>query len=225
MQETVTSAHGHLSSFTLSIFALIPFAFCVSAQEEPASDMADPMAVYTGGELIAGNKGLGATFQFGVNRGDWGVLGKLEGKNNFENYRARFFTPNKKTGTGLFVDAGHDFSNDDLTSNYASIGVMQAFKLSDKFKLYSAITYGQMWEENNKFEDTQIISSINYLKYDFADQFYLLLAPQYTYGLDGENTRDFSAEMQLGYKVDSDNIIIFSSDTDNNTWITFRTRF
>ncbi|CAK2940214.1 hypothetical protein [Vibrio crassostreae] len=225
MKKPLRLFTGTFSTFTLSIFALIPFAFCVSAQEEPASDMADPMAVYTGGEIIAGNKGLGATFQFGVNRGDWGVLGKLEGKNNFENYRARFFTPNKKTGTGLFVDAGHDFSNDDLTSNYASIGVMQAFKLSDKFKLYSAITYGQMWEESNKFEDTQIISSINYLKYDFADQFYLLLAPQYTYGLDGENTRDFSAEMQLGYKVDSDNIIIFSGDTDNNTWITFRTRF
>ncbi|MEZ8854659.1 hypothetical protein AB4453_01660 [Vibrio atlanticus] len=225
MKKPLRLLTGTFSTFTLSIFALIPFAFCVSAQEEPASDMADPMAVYTGGEIIAGNKGLGATFQFGVNHGDWGVLGKLEGKNNFENYRARFFTPNKKTGTGLFVDAGHDFSNDDLTSNYASIGVMQAFKLSDKFKLYSAITYGQMWEESNKFEDTQIISSINYLKYDFADQFYLLLAPQYTYGLDGENTRDFSAEMQLGYKVDSDNIIIFSGDTDNNTWITFRTRF
>ncbi|MFA0155059.1 hypothetical protein [Vibrio sp. 10N.261.46.A3] len=225
MKKPLRLLTGTFSTFTLSIFALIPFAFCVSAQEEPASDMADPMAVYTGGEIIAGNKGLGATFQFGVNRGDWGVLGKLEGKNNFENYRARFFTPNKKTGTGLFVDAGHDFSNDDLTSNYASIGVMQAFKLSDKFKLYSAITYGQMWEEENKFEDTQIISSINYLKYDFAEQFYLLLAPQYTYGLDGENTRDFSAEMQLGYKVDSDNIIIFSGDTDNNTWITFRTRF
>ncbi|RPF02215.1 hypothetical protein EDB14_3139 [Vibrio crassostreae] len=225
MKKPLRLLTGTFSTFTLSIFALIPFAFCVSAQEEPASDMADPMAVYTGGEIIAGNKGLGATFQFGVNRGDWGVLGKLEGKNNFENYRARFFTPNKKTGTGLFVDAGHDFSNDDLTSNYASIGVMQAFKLSDKFKLYSAITYGQMWEESNKSEDTQIISSINYLKYDFADQFYLLLAPQYTYGLDGENTRDFSAEMQLGYKVDSDNIIIFSGDTDNNTWITFRTRF
>ncbi|TCV62635.1 hypothetical protein EDB74_104291 [Vibrio crassostreae] len=225
MKKPLRLLTGTFSTFTLSIFALIPFAFCVSAQEEPASDMADPMAVYTGGEIIAGNKGLGATFQFGVNRGDWGVLGKLEGKNNFENYRARFFTPNKKTGTGLFVDAGHDFSNDDLTSNYASIGVMQAFKLSDKFKLYSAITYGQMWEESNKFEDTQIISSINYLKYDFADQFYLLLAPQYTYGLDGENTRDSSAEMQLGYKVDSDNIIIFSGDTDNNTWITFRTRF
>ncbi|TCT42225.1 hypothetical protein EDB29_10258 [Vibrio crassostreae] len=225
MKKPLRLLTGTFSTFTLSIFALIPFAFCVSAQEEPASDMADPMAVYTGGEIIAGNKGLGATFQFGVNRGYWGVLGKLEGKNNFENYRARFFTPNKKTGTGLFVDAGHDFSNDDLTSNYASIGVMQAFKLSDKFKLYSAITYGQMWEESNKFEDTQIISSINYLKYDFADQFYLLLAPQYTYGLDGENTRDSSAEMQLGYKVDSDNIIIFSGDTDNNTWITFRTRF
>ncbi|MEZ8804749.1 hypothetical protein [Vibrio atlanticus] len=225
MKKPLRLLTGTFSTFTLSIFALIPFAFCVSAQEEPASDMADPMAVYTGGEIIAGNKGLGATFQFGVNHGDWGVLGKLEGKNNFENYRARFFTPNKKTGTGLFVDAGHYFSNDDLTSNYASIGVMQAFKLSDKFKLYSAITYGQMWEESNKFEDTQIISSINYLKYDFADQFYLLLAPQYTYGLDGENTRDFSAEMQLGYKVDSDNIIIFSGDTDNNTWITFRTRF
>ncbi|MCK8070354.1 hypothetical protein [Vibrio sp. 1CM23M] len=225
MKKPLRLLTGTFSSFTLSIFALIPFAFCVSAQEEPASDMADPMAVYTGGELIAGNKGLGATFQFGVNRGDWGVLGKLEGKNNFENYRARFFTPNKKTGTGLFVDAGHDFSNDGITSNYASAGIMQSFKLSDKVNLYSALTYGQMWEESNQFEDTQIISSINYLKYDFADQFYLLLAPQYTYGLDGENTRDFSAEMQLGYKVDSDNIIIFSGDTDNNTWITFRTRF
>ncbi|MEZ8744074.1 hypothetical protein AB4189_17330 [Vibrio sp. 10N.286.49.E1] len=225
MKKPLRLLTGTFSTFTLSIFALIPFAFCVSAQEEPASDMADPMAVYTGGEIIAGNKGLGATFQLGVNRGDWGVLGKLEGKNNFENYRARFFTPNKKTGTGLFVDAGHDFSNDGITSNYASAGIMQSFKLSDKVNLYSALTYGQMWEESNQFEDTQIISSINYLKYDFADQFYLLLAPQYTYGLDGENTRDFSAEMQLGYKVDSDNIIIFSGDTDNNTWITFRTRF
>ncbi|PMG76040.1 hypothetical protein BCU83_02380 [Vibrio breoganii] len=203
----------------------LPLSFTASAQDSTKSDMADPMAVYTGGELIAGNKGLGATFQFGVNRGDWGVLGKLEGKNNFENYRARFFTPNKKTGTGLFIDAGHDFSNDGITSNYASAGIMQAFKLSDKVNLYSALTYGQMWEENEQFKDTQIISSINYLKYDFADQFYLLLAPQYTYGLDGENTRDFSAEMQLGYKVDSDNIIIFSGDTDNNAWITFRTRF
>ncbi|MEZ9052549.1 hypothetical protein AB4369_04315 [Vibrio sp. 10N.261.49.A5] len=225
MKKPLRLLTGTFSTFTLSIFTFIPFAFSVSAQEEPASDMADPMAVYTGGELIAGNKGLGATFQFGVNRGDWGVLGKLEGKNNFENYRARFFTPNKKTGTGLFVDAGHDFSNDGMTSNYASAGIMQSFKLSDKVNLYSALTYGQMWEESNQFEDTQIISSINYLKYDFADQFYLLLAPQYTYGLDGENTRDFSTEMQLGYKVNSDNIIIFSGDTDNNTWITFRTRF
>ncbi|MDA0153148.1 hypothetical protein OH460_12595 [Vibrio sp. Makdt] len=225
MKKPLRLLTGTFSTFTLSIFALISFAFSVSAQEEPASDMADPMAVYTGGELIAGNKGLGATFQFGVNRGDWGVLGKLEGKNNFENYRARFFTPNKKTGTGLFVDAGHDFSNDGMTSNYASAGIMQSFKLSDKVNLYSALTYGQMWEESNQFEDTQIISSINYLKYDFADQFYLLLAPQYTYGLDGENTRDFSTEMQLGYKVDRDNIIIFSGDTDNNTWLTFRTRF
>ncbi|MEZ9762090.1 hypothetical protein AB4278_04160 [Vibrio splendidus] len=225
MKKTLCLLTGTFPAFTPFLFVLTTFSLSVSAQEVPASDMADPMAVYTGGELIAGNKGLGATFQFGVNRGDWGVLGKLEGKNNFENYRARFFTPNKKTGTGLFIDAGHDFSNDDLTSNYASFGVMQAFKLSNKFKLYSALTYGRMWEENNQFQDTQIISSINYLKYDFADQFYLQFAPQYTYGLDGENTRDFSAEMQLGYKVDSDNIIIFSGDTDNNTWITYRTRF
>ena len=68
MKKPLRLLTGTFSSFTLSIFALIPFAFSVSAQEEPASDMADPMAVYTGGELIAGNKGLGATFQFGVNR-------------------------------------------------------------------------------------------------------------------------------------------------------------
>ncbi|MCL9774806.1 hypothetical protein [Vibrio methylphosphonaticus] len=203
----------------------LPLSFVASAQDSAKSDMANPMSVYTGGELIAGNKGLGATFQFGVNQGNWGLLGKLEGKNNFENYRARFFTPNKKTGTGLFIDAGHDFSNEGMTLNYASVGIMQAFKLSDKVNLYSALTYGQMWEESNQFKDTQIISSVNYLKYDFADQFYLQLVPQYTYGLDGENTRDFSAEMQLGYKVDSDNIIIFSGDTDNNAWITFRNRF
>ncbi|OEF87903.1 hypothetical protein [Vibrio splendidus] len=225
MKKPLRLLAGIFSSFTLSIFALIPFAFSASAQEEHVSDIADPMAVYTGGELTAGNKGLGATFQFGVNRGDWGVLGKLEGKNNFENYRARFFTPNKRTGTGLFVDAGHDFSNDEFTSNYASAGVMQVFELSDKVKLYSALTYGKIWEENQQFEDTQIISSTNYLKYEFAPQFYLQLAPQYVYGLDGEHTREFSTEMQLGYRVNDDNVIILSGDTDNNTWMTFRTRF
>ncbi|KLN63417.1 hypothetical protein [Vibrio sp. VPAP30] len=200
-------------------------AFSLHANETSEQDMSDPMAVYTGGEIIAGNKGLGATFQFGLNKGDWGLLGKIESKNNFENYRARFFAPNRTTGTGLFVDAGHDFSDPNKTTNYATVGLMQAFKLSDKWNLYSALTYGKTWEENDLFEETDIVTSVNYLKYDFADQFYLQLVPQYTYGLNGEETRDLSAEVQLGYKVNKDNIILLSGDSDNNTWLTFRSRF
>ncbi|RTR31642.1 hypothetical protein [Shewanella atlantica] len=192
--------------------------------EEPA-DMTDPMSVYTGGEIVAGNKGLGATFQFGISKGDWGALGKLEAKNNFENYRVRFFTPNKKTGTGLFIDAGHDFSVDGLTSNYATVGVMQVFPLSDKVKLYSALTYGKSWEANDQFRETRIISSVNYFKYDFAEKFFLQIAPQYSYGLDGEETRRFSAEFQIGYKVDQDNVVVITGDSDNNAWITYRARF
>lgn len=201
------------------------FFFSSFSVAEKAPDMTDPMSVYTGGEVIAGNKGLGASFQFGLNKGNWGLLGKIEAKNNFENYRSRFFAPNKKTGTGLFIDAGSDKSNDLLTSNYATIGLMQAFPISDKFKFYSAITYGKMWEENDQFQKTQIISSVNYFKYDFAEQFYIQIAPQYSYGLDGEAIRDFSAEFQIGYKVDLNNVIVLTGDSDNNTWITYRTRF
>jgi hypothetical protein len=173
-------------------------AFTLHATETIESDMSDPMAVYTGGDIVAGSQGLGATFQFGINKGDWGLLGKIESNNNFENQRARFFTPNKKTGTGLFVDVGHDYSDPNKTSNHASIGLMQ---------------------------ETDIITSLNYLKYDFADQFYLQIVPQYTYGLNGEETRSFSTEVQLGYKVNQDNIILISGDSDNNTWLTYRRRF
>lgn len=205
-----------LTSFV--IFPSLAFA------EEP-QDMSDPMAVYTGGEIIAGNKGLGASFQFGLNKGDWGLLGKVEGTNNFENFRTRLFAPNKKTGTGLFIDAGSDASSDLLTSNYATVGLMQAFPISDKIRLYSGITYGKMWEAKDQFQETQIITSASYLIYDFAEKFYLQLAPQYSYGLDGEEIRDFSAEFQIGYKVDQDNVIVFTGDTDNNAWMTYRTRF
>lgn len=200
-------------------------AFTLHATETIESDMSDPMAVYTGGDIVAGSQGLGATFQFGINKGDWGLLGKIESNNNFENQRARFFTPNKKTGTGLFVDVGHDYSDPNKTSNHASIGLMQVFNLSEKWNLYSAITYGKTWESNDLFQETDIITSLNYLKYDFADQFYLQIVPQYTYGLNGEETRSFSTEVQLGYKVNQDNIILISGDSDNNTWLTYRRRF
>ncbi|WP_019614746.1 hypothetical protein [Psychromonas ossibalaenae] len=208
----------------LTALASLVFLPSLAFAEKP-QDMTDPMSVYTGGEITAGNKGLGASFQFGLHKGDWGLLGKIEAENNFESSRARFFAPNKNTGTGLFIDAGSDKSNELLTSNYATLGVMQAFTISDKVKLYSAITLGKMWEENNQFQETQIITSVSYLKYDFAEKFYLQLAPQYSYGLDGEEIRDFSAEFQIGYKVDQDNVIVFTGDTDNNAWISYRTRF
>ena len=69
-------------------------------------DISDPMAVYTGGALTGGNDGLGGAFQFGLHKGDWGILGKVEAKKNLDAYRARLFTPNSKTGTGIFIDAG-----------------------------------------------------------------------------------------------------------------------
>lgn len=211
--------------FRMMILAAFSLTSVLVHAEEEKQDMSDPMSVYTGGEINAGSKGMGGTFQFGVQNGDWGVLGKIETTDNFENYRARLFTPNKQTGTGFYVDAGHDFSNDGITSNYATVGAMQVVPINDKFKAYVGLTYGQMWEENDIFEDTDILISSVILKYDFADKFFLTLMPKYTYGLNGEEVRDFSAEMLLGYKVDSDNIIVISGDSDNNAWLTYRTRF
>jgi len=193
--------------------------------ENEKQDMSDPMSVYSGGEIAAGSKGMGGAFQFGLQSGDWGVLGKIEASDNFENYRARLFAPNKKIGTGLFIDAGHDFSNTGFTSNYATVGAMQVVPINDKVKAYVGLTYGQMWEANNLFEDTDILITSVILKYDFTEKFFLTLMPKYTYGLNGEEVRDFSAEMVLGYKVDSDNVVIVSGDSDNNAWLTYRTRF
>ncbi|GAL28425.1 hypothetical protein JCM19239_4865 [Vibrio variabilis] len=75
-----------------SLICLLGFLaiFDIQAEEANKEDMSDPMAVYSGGEVTAGSRGLGAAFQFGIKRGDWGFLGKIESKDNFESYRTRF---------------------------------------------------------------------------------------------------------------------------------------
>jgi hypothetical protein len=194
------------------------------AQAEKGTDMADPLSVYTGGDIKFGDQGMGASYQFGAVKGNWGAMGKIEGKNNFDTYRARIFTPNYTTGTGLYIDTGRDSSSPDMDANYATIGVLQAIPINKKLKLFVGLTYGQEWESEEKFEDTNILMLTTYAKYDLNDKFFFMLAPQYTYGLNGKEDRDFYMEMNAGYRIDNNNVLIFTGTTDNQFWMTYKFR-
>ncbi|OCH15305.1 MULTISPECIES: hypothetical protein [unclassified Aliivibrio] len=207
----------HYSRFLL----IIPFiSFYSNASEEV--DMSDPMAVYTGGDIKAGDQGLGGSLQFSVGQNNWAAMGKIESTNNFETYRARIFTPNKVTGTGVYIDASKDDSVDNISSNYATIGVLQVIPVNEKLQFNVGLTYGKAWESNEKFEDTDIINAQIYAKYNINEKFFVLASPQYQYGLNGEEFRDFYAELNVGYKIDSSNVLLLTGSTENQTWITYK---
>lgn len=194
----------------------------VENKPQPKVDISDPMAVYTGGALTGGNDGLGGAFQFGIHQGDWGILGKIEAKKNLDAYRARLFTPNSKTGTGAFIDAGTDASIDGITSNYATVGVLQVLPLAKNLRLYAGLTYGKSWESNDKFMTTKIAIAQSYFKYDINDKFYLMINPQYTYGFDGEETRKFLMEFNFGYHIDDTKLIYLETSTENEIVVNFK---
>ncbi|WP_019026265.1 hypothetical protein [Colwellia piezophila] len=205
-----------------SSFVVIPRALQAAENTKKHVDISDPMAVYTGGALTGGNDGLGAAFQFGLNKGDWGFLGKIEAKKNLDAYRLRLFTPNKVTGTGIYIDAGTDTSQDGITSNYATFGVLQVVPLTKKLKLYAGLTYGKSWEANDLFAETKIIMAQTYFKYDINEKFYLMLNPQYTYGLDGEETRQFYMEFDFGYHIDKTKLVYLQTSTENTIILNFK---
>ncbi|MFS1431084.1 hypothetical protein [Vibrio lentus] len=204
--------------YVFGLILLTPFNLL--ANEEV--DMSDPMAVYTGGDITAGDKGIGGALQISVSEGQWAVMGKLEASNNFDTYRARIFAPNKNTGTGIYIDAGTDNHVEGVTANYATLGVLQVVPINDKFKLYAGVTYGQSWEKNEIFQDTNVVNVQLYAKYDVTDEFFILAAPDYEYGLDGEEYREFYMELNVGYKVDENNMVIVTGSTDEQTWITYK---
>ncbi|WP_057831810.1 hypothetical protein [Colwellia sp. TT2012] len=214
-----------LSMSTL-IVSLLSAPCLLQAQQEQKShqsvDISDPMAVYTGGAITGGNDGLGGAFQFGINKGDWGFLGKIEAKKNLDAYRIRLFTPNKVTGTGVYIDAGTDTSIDGITSNYATIGVLQVVPLTKNLRLYAGLTYGESWEANDKFEETKIVIAQSYFKYDINEQFYLMLNPQYTYGFNGEETRQFYMEFDFGYHLDETKLVYLQTSTENTIILNFK---
>ena len=203
-------------------FTLISFGLAAEETTKAAVDISDPMAVYTGGALTGGNDGLGGAFQFGLHKGDWGLLGKIEAKKNLDAYRVRFFTPNSKTGTGIFIDAGTDASTEGLRSNYATFGVLQVVPLSKKLRLYAGLTYGKSWEANDLFAETKIAIAQTYFKYDINDKFYLMLNPQYTYGFDGEETRKFMMEFNFGYHIDATKLVYLETSTENDVILNFK---
>lgn len=199
--------------------------FIVQAEEKTTPkkvDLSDPMAVYTGGAITGGNEGLGGAFQFGMHKGDWGVLGKIEAKENLDAYRARLFTPNSKTGTGIYIDAGTDASAENFHSNYATIGVLQVIPLAKNLRLYAGLTYGKSWETDDLFLDTKIVVVQSYVKYDINNQFYIMLSPQYTYGLDGEETREFFMEFNFGYHIDETKLVYLETSTKNAVILNFK---
>lgn len=205
-----------------SSLAIMPTVLQAQEKTKEPIDISDPMAVYTGGALTGGNDGLGGAFQFGLHKGDWGLLGKIEAKKNLDAYRARFFTPNSKTGTGIFIDAGTDASTEDIRSNYATVGVLQVVPLSKKLRLYVGATYGKSWEADDKFEETKIAIVQTYLKYDIDDKFYMMLNPQYTYGFDGEETRKFFMEFNFGYHIDATKLVYLETSTENDVILNFK---
>lgn len=205
-----------------SSLVVIPKVLQAAENTKKQVDISDPMAVYTGGALTGGNDGLGGAFQFGLHKGDWGLLGKIEAKKNLDAYRARFFTPNSKTGTGIFIDAGTDSSIDGVTSNYATVGVLQVIPLSKQLRLYAGLTYGKSWEANDLFEETKIVMAQSYFKYDINDKFYLMLNPQYTYGFDGEETRKFMMEFLFGYHIDATKLVYLETSTENVVILNFK---
>jgi hypothetical protein len=185
-------------------------------------DMSDPMAVYTGGDITAGDKGLGGALQLSVGKHNWALMGKIEGSNNFDTYRTRIFAPNKKMGTGVYIDAGKDDHVGGISSNYATVGLLQVIPINKKLKLYAGLTYGKSWESNNLYKDTNLINMQIYAKYDINEKFYILASPEYEYGLNGEEFREFYAEINMGYKIDKSSVIIFTGSTDEQTWITYK---
>ncbi len=207
---------------SLLVIALTPWYSTAAAINTNDVDMSDPMAVYTGGDIRAGDQGLGAALQFSVSKNDWAVMGKVEANNNFETYRARIFTPNKKTGTGIYIDAGKDNYVEGISSKYATIGVLQVIPINDKLKLYAGITYGKAWEINHKYQDTKLINTQVYAKYIIDNKFFIIASPQYKYGLDGESFRDFYAEFNIGYKIDKSNIVLITGTSDEQIWFSYK---
>ena len=61
-----------------------------------------------------------------------------------------------------------------------------------------------------------------YAKYNINEKFFVLASPQYQYGLNGEEFRDFYAELNVGYKIDSSNVLLLTGSTENQTWITYK---
>lgn len=185
-------------------------------------DISDPMSVYTGGSLTGGNDGLGAAFQFGLNKGDWGLTGNIEAKSNLDAYRARIFAPNKNSGIGVYIDTGTDSSQEGIRSNYVTLGVLQVVPITKNLRLYAGITYGKAWEENDKFAETKIATIQTYFKYDINSKFYLMLNPQYTYGIDGEETRKFNMSFLFGFHLDKDKILFLETSTDNEIVVNYK---
>ncbi|MFH0274957.1 hypothetical protein [Vibrio jasicida] len=102
--------------YVFGLILLMPFNLLASEEVD--------MAVYTGGDITAGDKGLGGALQISTSEENWAVMGKLEGSNNFDTYRARIFAPNKHTGTGIYIDAGTDNHVEGVTANYATLGLL-----------------------------------------------------------------------------------------------------
>lgn len=149
-------------------------------------------------------------------------MGKLEASNNFDTYRSRIFSPNKHTGTSIYIDAGTDNHIEGVTENYATLGLLQVVPINDKFKLYAGATYGQSWEKNEIFLDTNVVNVQLYAKYDVTAEFFIRSAPDYEYGLDGKKYREFYMELYIGYKVEEDDMVIVKGSTEEQTWITYK---
>ncbi|MGL6260063.1 hypothetical protein [Vibrio sp. WXL210] len=213
---------------------LVPFALfstlAVASNEHDvqAIDMTDPTSVYTAFGVQGGTNGMQINGQFGYTpeegRGHMAIV-EYRNDDGLHNFRTRYFTPGA-TGLGLFVDASRnefELGSKDVAINTAAAGLMQVLPLSEKVTLYPSLLAGAIWSEDTiggvDVHETTTIATLNvYATYAISDDFWLMMNPAYTYGFDGEETRDFYLEMALGYRISPTQTMRIHSNNDNDIW-------
>ena len=204
-------------------------------EQKKAIDMSDPTAVYTAVGVQAGTNGMQVSGQFGYSpEGGRKHMGFVEYRNDdgLNNLRARYFTPGA-TGLGAFVDVSRNeqsVADQDVAINTAMAGLMQVLPINDKITLYPSLLAGNIWSDDkiagqDVYDSTTIITFNTYATYAINDKTWLMFNPVYTYGIDGEDTRDFYLEMALGYRISNTETVRLHASNDNDVWFNYTQAF
>ncbi|WOT06696.1 hypothetical protein [Shewanella youngdeokensis] len=204
-------------------------------EQKQEIDMSDPTSVFTAVGLQGGTNGMQVFGQFGYSPENGRKhMGFVEYRNddNLNNYRMRYFTPGA-SGLGVFADVSrseHNVAGEDVAMNTAMAGLMQVLPINDKITLYPSLLAGSIWSNDKNagqdvYNTTTIITLNTYATYAVNDKVWLMLNPVYTYGIDGEDTRDIYLEFALGYRLSKTETVRLHASNGNDVWFNYTQAF